>query len=332
MAEIQLEFDETTLQQSNPSLYGLYIQLYNNIEAASKYELPDYMENPLLTEDGEIDIAAITAAISSQNQVLMKNSAYKMASAIVSSVGGGGGEAPNINLADYATIKYVDDEIGKVTKQGLLFDIYGKWEAVLQKIFPLNITLSASSTISEYTETAKTFNLTWTCKREGANITPSNVKITQDGNTIYDEKPSSSSGSVSVSVSKKGSTSFKAIITAEGISKDATASHSRVLPIFYGFSLKDITLENMKDSLNKEIASSFNVTKTIANSVEGGHLVIALPDNKKINTIKSGGFDVPMASVITDTYKVGNTDYSYNIYYSSNPINLGDMTIDVTTK
>lgn len=90
MAELQLNFDETTLEAS---LYDLYSRLYEGMRAANQCELPDYMENPPLTDTGEIDVEAINAGIAEQNEVLMKNSAYMMASAIISSVGSGGSDS-----------------------------------------------------------------------------------------------------------------------------------------------------------------------------------------------------------------------------------------------
>lgn len=94
MAELQLNFDENNL---DPGVYDLYTRLYEGMKTANQCELPDYMNNPPLTETGEIDVAAINTGLAQQNEVQIKNMAYMMASAIISSVGDMDDEDPEEN-------------------------------------------------------------------------------------------------------------------------------------------------------------------------------------------------------------------------------------------
>lgn len=90
MAEAKLNFNEEELDKES-GLYDLYSRFYEGMHEASQVEAPDYYTEPPLDEDGEIDQAAIKTGLDNYSDILMKNSAYMMANAIMSSIGGGGG-------------------------------------------------------------------------------------------------------------------------------------------------------------------------------------------------------------------------------------------------
>ena len=92
MAEAKLNFDEAALDKST-GLYDLYSRFYEGMRTANLCDGPDYVSNPPLTESGEIDAAAIAEGLANHSTILMKNSAYMMANAIMSSVSGGGSGA-----------------------------------------------------------------------------------------------------------------------------------------------------------------------------------------------------------------------------------------------
>lgn len=89
MAEAKLNFDESALDKTT-GLYDLYSRFYEGMRTANLCDGPDYVTNPPLTESGEIDTAAIEEGLANHSTILMKNSAYMMANAIMSSVSGGG--------------------------------------------------------------------------------------------------------------------------------------------------------------------------------------------------------------------------------------------------
>lgn len=89
MAEAKLNFDEEALDKST-GLYDLYSRFYEGMRTANLSDAPDYVTNPPLTSDGEIDTNAIKEGLEAHSTILMKNSAYMMANAIMSSVSGGG--------------------------------------------------------------------------------------------------------------------------------------------------------------------------------------------------------------------------------------------------
>lgn len=92
MAEVQLNFNESTLEKTS-TLYDLYSRLYEGMRLANAISAPNFLENPPLTEDGEIDNGAIAKGLAEYSDILMKNSAYLYANAILASIdsqGGGG--------------------------------------------------------------------------------------------------------------------------------------------------------------------------------------------------------------------------------------------------
>jgi hypothetical protein len=101
MAEASLIFDEDSLDRGSV-LYGLYNKFYEGTINANEVELPDFTENPPLDGDGEVDVAAIEAKAKEYSSIQMKNSAYRMASAIMSAFNGdeesGSGGSSGLNF------------------------------------------------------------------------------------------------------------------------------------------------------------------------------------------------------------------------------------------
>lgn len=194
------------------------------------------------------------------------------------------------------------------------------------EVFPLTVTLSKTGgTTVEYTASAVSTTLTWKATRKGVDKVPSSVKITQGSSVLLDTVPNSHTGTVSASVSSKGTTTFTLTVTADGMTKTATTTITRILPLYLGFSSKG-TLNSIKANLTKYVKTTFDASMNITNSADGKYLVIALPDGKTIKSITSGGFDIPLSAVSADTsVKIGSTAQSYNVYYSVNPIAAGTM-------
>ncbi|MBO6252447.1 MAG: hypothetical protein J6O49_02165, partial [Bacteroidaceae bacterium] len=89
MAAAQLNFDEATLDRTS-GLYDLYSRFYQGMRTANQVDAPDYTTNPPLTPQGAVDEAEIATQLAAYSDILMKNSAYMMANAIMSTVSGGG--------------------------------------------------------------------------------------------------------------------------------------------------------------------------------------------------------------------------------------------------
>ena len=89
MAEAKLNFNESALDKTS-GLYDLYNRLYEGMKAANTTTPPDFITNPPLTAEGEVDSALIAAQLEEYSTILMKNSAYLYANSIMATVSGGG--------------------------------------------------------------------------------------------------------------------------------------------------------------------------------------------------------------------------------------------------
>ncbi len=118
MAEAKLNFNEKALDEKSV-LYDLYSRLYQGMDEANKVDAPDYASDPPLNEDGSINDAKIAEGLAQYSTILMKNSAYMMANAIVSSIKSGGtsGGSSEVGLG------YISRSGDSMT--GLLGSLYG---------------------------------------------------------------------------------------------------------------------------------------------------------------------------------------------------------------
>lgn len=89
MAAAQLNFDEAALDKTS-GLYDLYSRFYQGMRTANQVDAPDYTTDPPLTSQGAVDEAEIAIQLAAYSDILMKNSAYMMANAIMSTVSGDG--------------------------------------------------------------------------------------------------------------------------------------------------------------------------------------------------------------------------------------------------
>lgn len=202
------------------------------------------------------------------------------------------------------------------------------------EVFPLSCKLLSSSPgIIEHVDENTVLSLKWACSRKGYGKIPSYVKITQDGNVIFESSSLEESSSIidGVQVSKLGVTNFILTVEADGQTATSMVSVERILPLFIGF-------DEQKDYLNlvplgKDVKKSWNGEKlNLKNPFDGGYLVIAIPEGKTIKSITSNGFTVPMDSPRRQTgLKIKGVGYYYSLYTSANPISAGIMSNLVIT-
>lgn len=206
---------------------------------------------------------------------------------------------------------------------------------LMDAVFPLDVSLvSVTNTASttEFTGEPADLTLRWTVKRKNQPCVPSQVIIRKqapDGAvTELDniENPTSHYGDQETELNAKGTTKFTVNVTAEGLTKQATVSFTQILPSYLGFGedqslLEDnITAGNMEKYLN---LNGWNGSPD--NPVEGYHLIIAVPEGRTVTVTNQGVMPVPMTEAKTDKRTINGTDYSYNVFYSANPIVKGAM-------
>lgn len=210
------------------------------------------------------------------------------------------------------------------------------YDEVLSEVFPLTFTLTKSPNVTtvEHTDASTTVVVTWTCKRKGENKNPSQVDIRYNGKSYgsWTNPPYNTANTQRIAINAKGTSTITATVKADGITKTASTSVTRILPLFIGFSPKG-ELSAIAKNLTKHVKTSWNgETLNIDNPKEGNYLVIALPDRSTIRNITSGGFAVPLDDANPDfSYKVQGSSQPYNVYYSANPIAAGKMSNLVIT-
>lgn len=87
MATLALNNGIATMDPQS-GLAELYGKLYQTMHNANQVELPDYSQNPPTTSSGEIDQAALRQKIIDDGEIMMKNSAYEWAKAIMTTMSG----------------------------------------------------------------------------------------------------------------------------------------------------------------------------------------------------------------------------------------------------
>lgn len=102
MSEAKLNFNPDALDKTS-ALYDLYSRLYQGMHEANEVEAPDFTSAPpyLTNEDGsvkkddlgvpQVDHGAIATELAKFSDILMQNSAYLFANAILSVIGGNAG-------------------------------------------------------------------------------------------------------------------------------------------------------------------------------------------------------------------------------------------------
>lgn len=116
MAEASLNFNEDELKKDE-KLYELYLKYYNGMVSANDVTPPDYTTSPPLTESGEIDVDAIANGLKAYSDILIKNSAYLMSTAIQLALGGsigGGGDEGGGESGGYYILRTGDAMTGKL--------------------------------------------------------------------------------------------------------------------------------------------------------------------------------------------------------------------------
>lgn len=185
--------------------------------------------------------------------------------------------------------------------------------ALEQSEWPLQLTLTATPELLEYTGEAQTVTLGWTVKRRDANVTPTALSLRVGGQAM---QVIEGAKTATISVNAEGNTSITLHVEAEGMTDETTKTVTMVRAMYFGFAAAEAATDLDIKALGKQpikITPSGNYI--ISNAADGNYLWLCVPDTMNISKVTSGGFDVPMEAVET-------TD-GYKCYRSSNAIITG---------
>lgn len=177
-----------------------------------------------------------------------------------------------------------------------------------------SLTMSRTPTLFEKGVSTQVI-LNWSTKFNNQEIEPDSISVKKGSQVLTSDKALKT---IKDSISDTQVYSMTAVI--KGITKTASVTVSAYYPMYFGASMKDSLVSSDILSLTKQpikASPSGNVTIEVE---DNEYIWLCVPSNMTINSVKSGGFDVPMAAPIT---VVVNGKGNYKCYRSANKFVAG---------
>lgn len=162
-------------------------------------------------------------------------------------------------------------------------------------------------------ETAVTLN--WSTKFNNQEITPDSIEVKKGSTVLTTDKTLKTIGD---NVSDTQAYSMTAVI--KGITKTASVTVNAYYPMYFGASAKDALVSADVLALTKQPIKSSPAGNVTVEVGANEYLWLCVPSTMTINSVKSGGFDVPMAAPVTVAVD-GKGDYK--CYRSAGPFAEG---------
>lgn len=196
-------------------------------------------------------------------------------------------------------------------------------------VFPLDISFSLNKTLLEYTGVAQSVIARWMVKRKGLIVTPTDISLTADGQSV--SVVEAGSGQAEVAVKKIGTVSFIFNVTAEGIKDSSTINCVMVCPMYFGFAdvstVNDLTITSL---VKQSIKTSPNGSYTLTSKAASSYFWLCVPSTMTINKVTLNGFDVPMEAAATSSLNIGGIAVNYKCYRNSNALVVGTYTFVIS--
>ena len=185
--------------------------------------------------------------------------------------------------------------------------------ALEQSEWPLQLTLTATPELFEYTGDAQTMTVGWTVKRRGKDVVPTSQSLRVNSETLA---IADGAKTASINVNTEGNTTVVLHVEAEGMTGEATKAVTMVRAMYFGFAAAETAADlNIQSTGKQPIKTTPNGSYTLSNAEDGSYLWLCVPDTMSISKVTSGGFDVPM--------EAAETKEGYKCYRSSNAIVAG---------
>ena len=185
--------------------------------------------------------------------------------------------------------------------------------ALEQSEWPLQLTLTATPELLEYTGDAQTVTVGWTVKRRGKDVAPTSQSLRVNSETLA---VAAGAKTASINVNTEGNTTVVLHVEAEGMTGEAAKAVTMVRAMYFGFAAAETAADlNIQSTGKQPIKTTPNGSYTLSNAEDGSYLWLCVPDTMSISKVTSGGFDVPM--------EAAETKEGYKCYRSSNAIVAG---------
>mgnify|MGYP007072982062 CR=1 FL=1 len=189
-------------------------------------------------------------------------------------------------------------------------------DEINQILFTQYTALTMSRTPASFekgVETAVTLN--WSTKFNNQEVTPDSIEVKKGSTVLTTDKTLKTIGD---NVSDTQAYSMTAVI--KGITKTASVTVNAYYPMYFGASAKDALVSADVLALTKQPIKSSPAGNVTVEVGANEYLWLCVPSTMTINSVKSGGFDVPMAAPITVAVDgKGN----YKCYRSAGPFAEG---------
>lgn len=189
-------------------------------------------------------------------------------------------------------------------------------DEINQILFTQYTALTMSRTPASFekgVETAVTLN--WSTKFNNQEITPDSIEVKKGSTVLTTDKTLKTIGD---NVSDTQAYSMTAVI--KGITKTASVTVNAYYPMYFGASAKDALVSADVLALTKQPIKSSPAGNVTVEVGANEYLWLCVPSTMTINSVKSGGFDVPMAAPVTVAVDgKGN----YKCYRSAGPFAEG---------
>lgn len=189
-------------------------------------------------------------------------------------------------------------------------------DEINQILFTQYTALTMSRTPASFekgVETAVTLN--WSTKFNNQEITPDSIEVKKGSTVLTTDKTLKTIGD---NVSDTQAYSMTAVI--KGITKTASVTVNAYYPMYFGASAKDALVSADVLALTKQPIKSSPAGNVTVEVGANEYLWLCVPSTMTINSVKSGGFDVPMAAPVTVAVD-GKGDYK--CYRSAGPFAEG---------
>lgn len=185
--------------------------------------------------------------------------------------------------------------------------------ALEQSEWPLQLTLTATPELLEYTGDAQTVTVGWTVKRRGKDVAPTSQSLRVNSETLAG---AAGAKTASINVNTEGNTTIVLHVEAEGMTGEADKAVTMVRAMYFGFAAAETAADlNIQSTGKQPIKTTPNGSYILSNAEGGNYLWLCVPDTMNISKVTSGGFDVPM--------EAAETKEGYKCYRSSNAIVAG---------
>lgn len=189
-------------------------------------------------------------------------------------------------------------------------------DEINQILFTQYTALTMSRTPASFekgVETAVTLN--WSTKFNNQEVTPDSIEVKKGFTVLTTDKTLKTIGD---NVSDTQAYSMTAVI--KGITKTASVTVNAYYPMYFGASAKDALASADVLALTKQPIKSSPAGNVTVEVGANEYLWLCVPSTMTINSVKSGGFDVPMAAPVTVAVD-GKGDYK--CYRSAGPFAEG---------